>query len=90
MAFPGQVLELAHEQGEVEHEVQAPFAPGLVRAATAPLAWLATRRGLSRRYQASPIQYPARAPKPAATRPGQGRASAARPTPARPSTPRKR
>ena len=83
-------LDLALFMREFEQEVQAPFAPGLVRAATAPLAWLATRRGLSRRYQASPIQYPARAPKPAATRPGQGRASAARPTPARPSTPRKR
>jgi hypothetical protein len=75
---------------EFEQEVQAPFAPGLVRAATAPLAWLATRHGLTRRYQAPPIQYPARASKPSATRPGQSRASAARPTPARPSTPRER
>ena len=83
-------LELALFMREFEHEVQAPFAPGAVRAATAPLAWLATRRGLTRRYQAPPIQYAARAPKPAATRPGQGRVSAARPTPARPSTPRKR
>ena len=83
-------VDLALFMREFEQEVQPPLAPGLVRAATAPLAWLATRRGLSRRYQASPIQYPARAPKPAATRPGQGRASAARPTPARPSTPRKR
>jgi len=83
-------LDLALFMREFEQEVQAPFAPGLVRAATAPLAWLAMQRGLTRRYQASPIQHPARAPKPAATRPGQGRASAARPTPARPSTPRKR
>jgi hypothetical protein len=83
-------LDLALFMREFEQEVQAPFAPGLVRAATAPLAWLATRRGLTRRYQASRAQYPALTAKPAATRPGHGRASATRPTPSRPATPRKR
>ena len=76
-------LELALFMREFEHEVQAPFAPGAVRAATAPLAWLATRRGLTRRYRAPGNQH--QTPKPASTRPGEGRASAARP-----STPRKR
>jgi quercetin dioxygenase-like cupin family protein len=43
-------LELALFLREFEQEVQAPVAPELVRAATAPLAWLAARRGLTRRY----------------------------------------
>src|SRR5215472_8803154 len=45
-------LELALFMREFEEEVRAPVAPGLVRAAMAPLAWLADRRGLDRRYQA--------------------------------------
>jgi len=81
-------LDLALFMRQFQQEVQAPFAPGVVRAATVPLAWLAARRGLTRRYQAPAIQYQAR--KPAPTRPGEGRATPARPTPARPSTPRKR
>jgi len=82
-------LDLALFMREFEDEVQAPFAPGMVRAATAPLAWLAARRGLARRYRAPRIRDQARARKPAPTRPGAGRAAAARPAPARPSTPRK-
>jgi quercetin dioxygenase-like cupin family protein len=43
-------LDLALFIREFEREVQAPLAPELVRAVTAPLAWLAARRGLTRRY----------------------------------------
>jgi hypothetical protein len=81
-------LDLALFMREFEQEVRAPFTPGLVRAATAPLAWLAARRGLTRRYQEPGTRDRAR--KPAPTRPGDGRATAVRPSPARPSTPRKR
>jgi len=83
-------LDLALFMREFEQEVRSPFAPGMVRAATAPLAWMAARRGLARRYQAPRMPDLARARKPAPARPGQGRAAAARPVPARPSTPRKR
>jgi len=83
-------LDLALFMREFEQEVRAPFAPGMVRAATAPLAWLAARRGLTRRYQAPGIRDLERARKPAPARPGQGRVNAARPSPARPYTPRKR
>jgi len=83
-------LDLALFMREFEQEVRAPFAPGLVRAATAPLAWLAARRGLTRRYQEPGTRDQARARRPAPTRPGEGRTTAARPSPARPSTPRKR
>ncbi len=84
-------LDLALFMREFEQEVRAPFAPGVARAATAPLAWLAARRGLTTatrhpgcgtcRERANPHQpVPARAGPP---RPAH------RP-PARPSTPRKR
>ncbi len=36
--------------GKFEHEVQAPFAPGLVKLTMLPLLWAAQRRGLDRRY----------------------------------------
>ena len=74
---------------EFGQEVQPPFAPGLVRAATAPLAWLAVRRGLGRRYQAPTFQDLARVRKPVPTRPGEGRGHSSRPAPVRPVTPRK-
>jgi quercetin dioxygenase-like cupin family protein len=83
-------LDLALFMREFEQEVHSPFAPGLVRAATAPLAWLAARRGLARRYQ--PPGIPAGAAgtrRPAPTRPGQGRGRATSPGPVRPVTPRK-
>jgi quercetin dioxygenase-like cupin family protein len=83
-------LDLALFMREFEQEVRAPFAPGMVRAATAPLAWLAARRGLAGRYRAPGILDQMRARKPAPTRPGEGRPTAARPSPTRPSTPRKR
>jgi quercetin dioxygenase-like cupin family protein len=82
-------LDLALFMREFEQEVQPPFAPGLVRTATAPLAWLAVRRGLGRRYQAPAFQELARARKPVPTRPGEGRGHSSRPAPVRPVTPRK-
>jgi quercetin dioxygenase-like cupin family protein len=78
-------LDLAAFMREFEQEVQAPVAPALVRAALAPLAWVAGRRGLDQRYRelASPA---ARRPTP--THPGAGRTSGTRPGPARPATSR--
>jgi hypothetical protein len=72
-------LELALFMREFDQEVQAPFAPGLVRVATAPLAWLATRRGLQRRYPGLSAATPL-----GPVRPGDGRAATTRPTPTRP------
>ena len=69
-------LDLALFMQEFEAEVGAPFAPGLVRAVTAPLAWLAARRGLDDRYAGLRAERGARAPAP--TRPGEGRAAEAR------------
>jgi mannose-6-phosphate isomerase-like protein (cupin superfamily) len=69
-------LDLALFMREFEKEVQAPFAPGLVRAATAPLAWLAARRGLEDLYPRLRAERAARAPVP--TRPGEGRTRATR------------
>jgi quercetin dioxygenase-like cupin family protein len=83
-------LDLALFMREFEQEVRAPFAPGVARAATAPLAWLAARRGLGRRYQALAFRDLARNRQPRPTRPGEGRGRSSRPAPARPSTPRKR
>jgi len=68
-------LDLALFMREFDQEVQAPLAPGLVRVATAPLAWLAARRGLQRRYPrlvgATPL---------GPVRPGDGRPAGVRPT----------
>jgi mannose-6-phosphate isomerase-like protein (cupin superfamily) len=45
-------LELALFVREFEREVRAPFPPaGVVRAVTAPLAWLAALQGLDERYR---------------------------------------
>jgi quercetin dioxygenase-like cupin family protein len=74
-------LELALFMREFEQEVRAPVAPGLVRAVMAPLALMAARRGLDRRYRALPA---AASRRPAPTHPGAGRASGTRPSPARP------
>jgi len=75
-------LDLALFMREFDQEVQAPLAPGLVRVATAPLAWLAARRGLQRRYPrlvgATPL---------GPVRPGDGRPAGVRPTPTRPVPP---
>jgi quercetin dioxygenase-like cupin family protein len=78
-------LELALFMREFEQEVQAPVAPGLVRAAMAPLAWMAARRGLEQRYHALP-DLGVRRPTP--THPGAGRLSGTRPGPARPQSAR--
>jgi len=72
-------LDLALFMRAFDQEVQAPLAPGLVRAATAPLAWLATRRGLERRY---PRLSGAAALGP--VRPGDGRTASTRPESTRP------
>lgn len=81
-------VDLALFMREFGQEVQPRLAPGLVRAATAPLAWLAARRGLSLHQLRSVSSTQVRRPAP--TRPGAGRASATRPTPARPPAPRRR
>jgi len=83
-------LDLALFMREFEQEVQPPFAPGLVRTVTAPLAWLAVRRGLARRDLVPGIPAGAGTRRPAPSRPGEGRGHATRPGPARPVTPRKR
>jgi hypothetical protein len=75
-------LELALFMREFDQEVQAPLAPGLVRAATAPLAWLAARRGLQRRYPRLSAATPL-----GPVRPGDGRPAGVRPTPTRPVPP---
>jgi len=78
-------LELALFMREFEREVRAPVAPGLVRAAMAPLVWMAARRGLDQRYWALSGSATAR---PTPTHPGAGRVSGTRPSPARPSSSR--
>jgi quercetin dioxygenase-like cupin family protein len=75
-------LDLALFMREFEQEVRAPFAPGLVRAVMAPLAVVAARRGLDRRYRALPGLSTRR---PAPTHPGIGRVAGTGPSPARPS-----
>src|SRR6266700_3205329 len=64
---------------EFENEVQAPLAPGLVRAVMAPLAWMAVRRGLDQRYRE--LFGPA-GRRPTPTHPGAGKVSGTRPRPA--------
>src|SRR6266516_1641018 len=74
-------LDLAVFMREFENEVQAPLAPGLVRAVMAPLAWMAVRRGLDQRYRE--LFGPA-GRRPTPTHPGAGKVSGTRPGPARP------
>ena len=74
-------LDLAVFMREFEEEVQAPLAPGLVRAVMAPLAWMAVRRGLDQRYRE--LFGPA-GRRPTPTHPGAGKVSGTRPSPARP------
>jgi quercetin dioxygenase-like cupin family protein len=77
-------LDLALFMREFEHEVTAPFAPGVVRAVMAPLAWLGERRGLDERYRRARMRRPL-AVGPAGSRgPGDGRVSGTRPAPSRP------
>jgi quercetin dioxygenase-like cupin family protein len=52
-------LDLALFMSAFEAEVRAPFAPaGLMRALTAPLSWLARRRGLDARYRRPIVRAP--------------------------------
>jgi mannose-6-phosphate isomerase-like protein (cupin superfamily) len=52
-------LDLALFMSEFTAEVRAPFAPaGLVCALTAPLTWLARRRGLDARYLRPAVRAP--------------------------------
>jgi mannose-6-phosphate isomerase-like protein (cupin superfamily) len=81
-------LDLALFMREFEAEVRAPLAPGLVRAAIAPLVWLGARRGLDERYARLRAERGARAPVPA--RPGEGRTAGARRAPTRPPRPKAR
>jgi cupin domain len=81
-------LDLALFMREFDDEVRAPFAPGLVRALSAPLAWLAARRGLEDRYDSLRAERGERAPAP--RRPGEGRAAGRGPAPTRPARPHAR
>lgn len=78
-------LDLALFMREFEAEVQAPLAPGLVRAVMSPLGWLAARRGLDERYARLRAERGVRAPVP--TRPGEGKTAGARPGPTRSARP---
>ncbi len=78
-------LELALFMREFEQEVQAPLAPGLVRAVMAPLGWMAAHRGLDQRYWALSGSATGRpVGRPAPTHPGAGKHSGTRPSPTRP------
>jgi quercetin dioxygenase-like cupin family protein len=79
-------LDLALFMREFETEVQAPVAPGLVRAVMSPLVWIARRRGLQARYRAVP-DLAARTPTPthpASPRTPGRRMGSTRPSPSRP------
>lgn len=77
-------LELALFIREFEQEVRAPFGASVARALTAPLAWLATRRGLDRRYRLADARRVAAPRRPVPTRPGDGRPGVSRPSSSRP------
>lgn len=79
-------LDLALFMRQFDREVQAPVAPGLVRAVMTPLAWMEERRGLGQRYRVLPAGTASRRPAP--VRPGAGRVSGTRPGPARPASSR--
>ena len=86
-------LELALFMRHFDEEVRVPVAPGLVRAVMWPLAWMAKRRGLDRRYRS--IELPdLRASRPSPTRPvdriaRDGRPGSTHPSPARPGSHRR-
>jgi quercetin dioxygenase-like cupin family protein len=77
-------LDLALFMREFEQEVTAAFAPGVVRAVMAPLAWLGARRGLDARYRRARARRPLAEGVAASRRPGDRRASGTRPGPTRP------
>ena len=72
-------LDLALFMSAFEAEVGAPFAPaGLMRALTAPLSWMARRRGLDARYRRPIVRAPqarrdSRRPRPRPLRVPDGR-----------------
>jgi quercetin dioxygenase-like cupin family protein len=76
-------LDLALFMREFEQEVSAAFAPGVVRAVMAPLAWLAARRGLDERYRQARARTPLVMGAVASRGPGDGKTSGTRPAPAR-------
>lgn len=76
-------LDLALFMREFEQEVQAPIAPGLVRAVLTPLASVAERRGLGQRYHTLRTRPAVQGPALMAG-PGAGRPSGTRPGPSRP------
>jgi quercetin dioxygenase-like cupin family protein len=76
-------LDLALFMREFEQEVTAAFAPGVVRAVMAPLAWLGARRGLDARYRRARARRPLAVGAAASRRPGDRRASGTRPGPTR-------
>lgn len=76
-------LDLALFMREFEQEVQAPVAPGLVRAVLTPLASVAERRGLGQRYHTLRTRPAVQGPALMAG-PGAGRPSGTRPGPSRP------
>jgi quercetin dioxygenase-like cupin family protein len=79
-------VELALFMRRFDEEVRSPFAPGIVRAVTAPLAWIGRRRSVDRRYGLDETEL--RATRPAPTRPPvvarQRRAEQTHPGPSRP------
>src|SRR5215831_15115366 len=89
-------LDLALFMRQFDQEVQAPVAPGLVRAVMTPLAWMGERRGLGRRYRVLPTGTATRRPtpvrptpvRPTPVRPGAGRTPGTRPGPGRPASSR--
>lgn len=83
-------LDLALFMREFEQEVTAAFAPGVVRAVMAPLAWLGARRGLGERYRQARTYRPLPVGAAGTRRPGDGRTSGTRPAPTRPSPARPR
>lgn len=80
-------LDLALFMREFEQEVQAPVAPGLVRAVMTPLASVAERRRVGQRYRTLRTRPAVRGPLLAAG-PGAGRPSGTRPGPSRPAASR--
>ena len=77
-------LELALFMREFSDEVRAPIGASLAQAVTAPLAWLAARRGLDRRYRLADARRIRAGRGAVSSRPGGGREGATRPAPSRP------
>jgi quercetin dioxygenase-like cupin family protein len=72
-------LELALFMREFEQEVRAPFGASIARAVTAPLARMAARRGLDRRYRIADARRMRNRRGPGPSRPRDGRPATVRP-----------